>query len=254
MTTNELTIFIVDDDKNALELLSTLIQAVCPSAKIIGTATSIEKALEELARLTPQLVFLDVQLKDGLSFELIDKLDEIDFDVIFTTAHDQYALKAFQYAAVHYLLKPVDLTELKEALDRVIEDKNNNNGAKSIRDVTDFYNGKKYDKIGLPTLNGYEFVMVDEIIRCESSGNYTNFVLSNGEVKMVSKPLGHYEDLLKTSGFFRTHKKHLINFSCVSSWERGKTSTVVLSNKETVPVSYSKRDDFMFLLKEKYAF
>lgn len=252
MKTKELSIFIVDDDKNAIDLLKEYIQEVYPEGRIIGYATSIESALDALKQASPDLVFLDIQLKEGLSFDLIDQLEKIEFDVIFTTAHDQYALKAFQYAAVHYLLKPIDLDELKQALLRVGESKGQ--GVESIKEVSDFYHGRKVEKIGLPTLTGYEFVLLEEVVRCEASGSYTVFYLECGNRKIVSRPLKHYEELLGKSGFFRVHKKHLINFSRVVSWERGKTSTVVLDNNDAIPIASSRRDLFVQLMKDVYAF
>ena len=243
---------LIDDEIKSVELLKNLLQNYCPQVSVIGTAHAMETGLTLINKLKPDLLFLDISLPEGDGFQILESLKNINLEVIFTTAHNNYALKAFEFSAIHYLLKPINISKLIEAVNRFEERK-----SKHLKTQTEILqksiNGVA-DKIALAHKQGYDFVKLEDIIRIEGDDGYSHFHLKNGMNLLVSKAIGEYEKLLEPHGFFRAHKKHLINLNSIVSFHKGKNATILLEKSHEVTLSYRRREEFLFRLKDNVAF
>lgn len=242
-----ITAVIIDDEKSARETLSGLLKTYCPGVEILGTANSVEKGVELIVEQKPELVFLDVKMPFGSGFDLLERLPDITFEVIFTTAYDQYALKAIKFSALDYLLKPINVAEIKAAVKKVRESKNqhllNKKLETFIENIT--AKNKQLTKIVLPMSEGFKVVEVQEIIHCQSDGNYTNLFLMDGSKILSSKTLKDFDELLIEYNFFRIHQSHLINLNSVKHYDRGRGGQVKLSDGSTVAIARSKKAEFI---------
>ncbi|MBA4298552.1 two component transcriptional regulator, LytTR family [Algoriphagus alkaliphilus] len=202
-----------------------------------------EETLEYLGKNSPDLVFFDVEIRDQTAFELMSQLPKIEFKVIFTTAHEGYALKAIKVSALDYLLKPIDQTELAEAIEKVEKSREKSDSVKQILDlIADLKKEKLPSKIGLPTLFGQEYVTPEEIIRCEADVNYTHIFLKGGRKLTVAKTLKEYESLLADQGFFRVHNSHLVNLREVKFYNKGKGGFLILKDGSEVEVASRRKE------------
>jgi len=236
---------IIEDNKEAQEYLVSLLQSDFPEIMIEGMATSIEEGLKLINAITPELVFMDIQLEDGLSFDILEQLHQYDFEVIFTTGFDNYYEKAIAHFAFSYLLKPID----PEALGRVIQHYKNVKNRHLLKSkYTHFkeFIREHQSKVLLNTGNSYIAVMVDEIVSCQADGNYTVFTLKNGEQLLVSHILKHYETLFQYKGFFRPNRSTLINIKHIISII--KKETIVLTNNVNVHISSRKKAELDTLI------
>lgn len=243
---------IIDDEKQSVELLETLLQRHCKQVKVLGRAYSVKSGIALLEEVKPQLVFLDIAMPDGDGFHLLTEVAHRGFEVVFVTAYNQHALRAFEFSALHYLLKPIDIDELQRAVQRFSHGTPVNWSSKS--DLLKQNLAGKPKKLVLAHRLGYDFVEIDEVIRIEGEDNYSRFYFKNRKSILVSKPLGEYEKLLQDENFFRVHKRHLVNLSSLESFERGKQGTVFLNGGHRVPLSYRRKDDFMDRLKNGMVF
>ncbi len=239
---------LVDDEKNSIVILQKLIEKHIPEIEVISTAQTVEQAIEEINSHKPDLVFLDISMPDGDGFEVLERTDFKDFGVIFVTAYDQYAIKAFEYAALHYILKPVEPDKLVEAVERYKETSNEELVKKISALSTNLKN--QPSKLILPTSSGLHIIDLEEIIRCESSNNYTTFFLTTGKKIVVSKSIQTYENLLKDSHFCRIHNKHIVNLKFIKKYVRGRGGYVVLSNGEQIEVSEGRKKKFLEKLSQ----
>lgn len=229
---------IVDDEPKAQRILHSLCEHYCEGLEIVGLASSAAEAKELIINQKPDLVFLDIEMPNQNGFSLLDALGyPRAFEVVFTTAYDSYALQGLQYHAIDYLLKPIDIDELVQAVQNVIRKKNGEQIEHSIKNRIPFIN-----KLALSTTDGFTFVNYDDIVRCEAEGNYTKVVLRNGEYHLITKTLKHYEDILTSKSFFRVHKSHLINLKYVRRFLRGKRCLVEMTDNELIEVSARKKD------------
>ncbi len=242
---------IIDDEHSARETLSGMLAKFCPEVMIAGMADSAQEGINVIQNYQPQLVFLDVQMPFGSGFDLLEALPNINFEVIFTTAYNQYALKAIKFSALDYLLKPIDVKELKAAVEKVQLQANDQTSniklANFIENVNN--NDDTTRKIVLPTAKGFSVVAIKDIIRCESDRNYTWIHFRDGPSLLATRSLKDFEELLVEYQFFRVHQSHLINLDCVKHYNRGRGGQVALSDGSQVDVARSKRDEFvkMFL-------
>lgn len=241
---------IIDDEKAGREILRNLSQKYCSGiVEIAGEADSVFSGKEVLEQTRPDLVFLDVQMQDGTGFDLLEMLSEITFSVIFVTSYDKFAIRAFKYNAVDYLLKPVDPDLLAAAVGRV---KLQHNPAENhARYKTLSGNHQNPEKIALPGSDGIRFVKVDDIMRCESDSNYTTIFTVNREKIMVSRTLKEYEDMLEGTGFFRVHKSHLVNLKYVDKYIPGEGGYLILEDKTQVMVSRRKKESLLEILMRR---
>jgi two-component system LytT family response regulator len=236
---------LIDDEQNALEMLEWMLNKHCPDVEIIAMCDSPLEGLEKIKELKPDIIFLDIEMPQLNGFDLLERLGKHESDVIFTTAYNQFAIKAFKICALDYLLKPIDIDDLKNAVAKA--------SSKASRisqeqmDVLMSYmkpEPKKPKRIALTASDHLIFVETDKIIYCESDSNYTIFFLSNGEKVIVSKTLKDVEEILSESDFFRIHASYLINMKHVAKFTRGDGGYVVMSNNQQITVSRKKKDDF----------
>ncbi len=248
---------IVDDEQNNREALAKMLDQFCPDVHVVDKVGSVAEAIESIGNHDPKIVFLDVEMPGGNGFTLLEQIDNPNFHVIFTTAHAAYAVKAIKFAALDYLLKPINLNELKVATEKAIKSINNGQSegdkARKIEVLRDNRTKESFDfsKIALPTIDGIEFYKVDDILRCEADRSYCKFYLNDGKSIVVSKPLKEYEDLLSECNFFRIHKSNMVNLGHVTKYVKGKGGYVVLTDGSHVGVSHRKKDDLMNILSTR---
>lgn len=227
---------IIDDEPEAVRGLESLLKLFCPEVEVLGKADSVKKGIQEIIKLKPELVFLDIELKDGLGFDVLDQLPERKFATIFVTAFDHYAIKALRLNAMDYLLKPVDPDELIASVSRIKKDE--------FPDYSNLIAGNhtgKFTKIGVPSWNGTIYIELNSIIRMESSNNYTYIHCLDAKPLLVSKTLKLFEEMLQEENFVRCHHSHIVNIQYVMSYERGENAQLTLQDKTIVPVSRAKK-------------
>ncbi|PLX07335.1 MAG: DNA-binding response regulator [Marinilabiliales bacterium] len=237
---------IIDDEINGRNILKKLLETFCEGVEVIGEAESVKTGIEAIKKLKPELVLLDIQMQDGTGFDLLEKTDDKDFKVIFVTSFDNYAIKAFKFSAVDYILKPVDPDNLIEAINRVKNLDSGNNFEDKI-DVL-ISNLNSLDKIALPSSDGVRFIKIGDIVRCESDNNYTMFYLISKEKILVSKTLKEFEIMLSGVNFFRVHKSHLVNLQYVTKYMPGEGGYLILEDGSHVDVSRRKKEGLMKVL------
>lgn len=234
---------LVDDEKNNLINLEQLLKVYCPAVEVVATAMNAAAGKTAILQQRPDLVLLDIQMPGKNGFDLLRELHQYDFEVIFVTAYDQYAIQAVRFAAVDYLLKPVNIDELQAAVDRAIARSRDKKKNVQLENLLQLLQGQKDDhRIALATMKETRFIRTTEILRCESSNNYTIFFLAGGEKLTASRPIFEYEELLKDYGFIRCHQSHLVNRKYVKSWVKEDGGYLLLDNGHQVPVSRNKKD------------
>ena len=243
---------LIDDEKNALEMMEWLLKTYCPDVEIVAMCNSSELGVEAIRQHRPDLVFLDIEMPKMNGFDMLEKFDKLFFEVVFCTAYDQFAIKAFKYSALNYLLKPVDPDDLKATILRINEKK-----SAPSREQFDLLlqNMKQREKstpqrIALTTGDGLIFVPTADIIYCEAESNYTNVVLTGGKKILVSKVLKEIDEVLSGPDFYRVHSSFLININRIKKLVRGDGGYIVMDNDATVSISRSKRQEFMELFEK----
>ncbi|RAJ83227.1 two-component system LytT family response regulator [Chitinophaga dinghuensis] len=241
---------IVDDEQHCIDALQTMLLKKCPGVQVIGAANSVREGRELIDELQPDLVFLDVEMPHQNGFELLRQYEKVTFDVIFTTAYEQYALKAIKFNALDYLLKPFSVKELQDALEKFREKQLNTSKDQSVSPLEVFLQNMKtlqqtHKKIALPTINGLVFMPVQNIVRCESTGNYTKIFFTDKKNLMVSRPLKEFEELLTDVDFFRVHNSHLINLQQMQSYIQGEGGFALMSDGTQVEVSRRRKAEFL---------
>ena len=245
------TAVIIDDEEGARESLANILKSYVPAVEILGKAASAAEGFELINKVEPQLVFLDVEMPNENAFDLIDKFDSVNFEIIFVTAYDHYAIQAIKSSALDYLLKPVDIDDLKSAvakLDHKISQPQKDEQFDLL--LASVNSDRPHKKIAVPETDGLIFIDVDEIIRCESDGNYTKIYLKNEKRIVSSKTLGDYDGILKNNDFFRTHRSHLINLNEIHKFVKGDGGYILMSDKSEVEISRRKKQDFLVRLAE----
>ncbi len=240
---------LIDDMPQALQVLRADIEDVAPDVEILGTADSVVSGAKLLRKAQPDLVFLDIQLGDGTGFDILEILPEINFKIIFTTASDEYALRAFRFAAVDYLLKPIDLDELKSAIERAQSQLETTSERLDVLKDTFRKPDELPTRMCLHTQDKIEVVDIQDVVRCESSDNYTVFYFENGKKLMVTRTLKTFEKQLEKHQFFRSHQSHLVNLQYLQSFVRTEGGYLLLKNGHQVPVSVRKRSELMGILE-----
>ena len=237
---------LIDDEPNSRDALKALLEHYCPEVTVIGQASSAEHGVQLLREQTPDLLFLDVEMPLGSGFDLLDALGQVSFDVIFTTAHDHYALRAIKFCALDYLLKPVGVGDLREAVAKAQRPKPSlTTQLRTFYDNLQVRKGNGASKVVLPTQQGFEVVEVARIVRCQADDNYTLFVLTGKEKILVSRTLKEYEELFSEYDFLRVHQSPLINADHVKRYIKGSGGYVQLSDDSIIEVSRRKKDELM---------
>lgn len=242
---------IIDDEINALHVLEMQLKSYCPDVNILKLCEGGEEGIASILSLNPDLVFLDIEMPIANGFDVIEATKHRTYKVIFTTAYDQFAIKAFKYSAIDYLLKPIDIEELKFAVDKV-----------SNNDVSDFH--KKLDvlydqlklntqskpkKMSIPFGEGFEMVAFQNIIRCESESNYTIIILNDNRKAILAKTLKDVEESIQDDSFYRVHNSHLINLNYVKRYFKNDGGYVVMADGAHINISRYKKDEFYEILK-----
>jgi len=238
---------LIDDEPNNIDTLQHLLERYCPQVQIVGRAESAQSGEEIIKGTEPDLVFLDIEMPYGNAFDLLNALNPIQFEVIFVTAFDNYAINAIKYSALDYLLKPVNIKELQLAVQKAADRLMQKNMHKRIDTL--FYNlsapKSAYQRLALPTLDGLVFVNTEDVIRMEAKSNYTVIYFKNGSSVTVSKTLKEFEDILSADQFSRIHHSHIINHYFVKKYHRGRGGYIEMEDGTSIEVSIRKRDEFL---------
>ncbi len=236
---------LIDDERDALEVLEWSLKKFAPQVEIVAMCDAALDGLDKIKTLKPELVFLDIEMPQLNGFDLLERLGKYDFDVIFTTAYNQFAIKALKICALDYLLKPIDGDELKLAVQKALNKKNSNSSLQLELLMSYFKPEKsKTRRIALTASDHLIFVDTNDILYCESDSNYTTFYLEKGDKVVISKTLKDVEEILEGGDFFRIHASYLINLKHVSKFTRGDGGYVVMSNNKNITVSRKKKDEF----------
>lgn len=238
---------LVDDEFDSREILENYIKKYCSNVELLALCKNIQEGEAAIRELKPDLVFLDIEMPYGNGFDLLEKFEEINFEVIFVTAFSNYAIKALNLSAAYYLLKPIDIDELVEAVNKVFKKLEEDSGVflpnvvlKNIQALN-----CQDQKLVLPNLNGFDLIRVAEIIRCEAMDNYTQIYMDSGQKYLVSKTLKHFENLLSDCHFLRVHKSHLVNLKKVVKYIKGKTAQIILEDNSEVDISVTRKAEFL---------
>jgi two-component system LytT family response regulator len=241
---------IVDDEERARRSLETLLTLHCPNMQVVAQSHNVPKAVLDIKQYRPDVVFLDIEMPEFNGFELFNFFEEVNFEVVFVTAYSDYAIKAFEFSAVDYLLKPAQVDKLKAAVEKVLQRLHSNNMKQRIDALRHNYQSDEFTKIALPVTDGLLFVEVNQIAMLQAEGGYTHVFLADGSKLLVSKKLLFFEELLdKRKSFYRIHRSHLINLNYVKKYSRIE-SYIEMDNGISMPVSKERKKDFEQSLSE----
>jgi two-component system LytT family response regulator len=234
---------IVDDEVSNQENLHQLLKTYAADVQVVAMAGDVSEAAIAIKTHRPDLVFLDIQLHAQSGFDLLKQLDEINFAVIFVTAYDNYGIQAVKFAALDYLLKPIDIDELNAAIDKARKTVQQTKKHERLDHLLEYLKDEKQvsPRIALPMFGETRYVNIHDIVRCEADNTYTRFFLTNEEQVLVSKTLKEYADMLERYGFFRTHQTHLVNIACIKSWIREDGGSLLLNDNSKIPISKINR-------------
>jgi two-component system, LytTR family, response regulator len=241
---------IVDDEKHCRNGLNIMLDKYCEGIEVITMCTTGKEGIRAIEQHRPNLVFLDIEMPGMNGFEMLEQCTRHDFEIIFTTAYNEYAIQAIRHSALDYLLKPVDKDELIKALERARQEKNAKS-ADRVNELLDLISSKKdFGQIALPTLEGLMMINTADILYCESESAYTRFFMTDKKCITISKVLKDTEELLSGKGFFRVHNSYLINMRYVNRYIRGNGGEVIMNDGKNIPVSRTKRQDFLDKLEK----
>jgi two-component system, LytTR family, response regulator len=241
---------IVDDEIKNRKLLRSLLEQFCPQVTIEGEAGSAAEAAAVIQQTRPDLIFLDIEMPYGNAFDLLDQLMPVDFEIIFITAFDEYTLKAIKYSALDYLLKPVNIEELQEAVQKASQKIHRRTiNQQLLHLLQNMGPGSKLSKIALPTQEGFVFAAIQDIVRLEAKGNYTHIFTSDRQHHVSSKTIQQYEKILPEKLFFRIHNSYIINLNFVKRYHRGRGGEVEMSDGTILEVAVRRKDAFLDLFK-----
>ena len=238
---------LIDDEKTSRNVLRGYLQKYCPDVEVLGEAENVAEAIVAIEKFAPNLIFLDVEMPQGNGFDLLEAMGEQEFETIFVTAFDQYAIQALNYSAAYYLLKPVSIDELIQAVDKVrssIQDQRIKPHARVLLENFQVLN-EQQKKLVLPLMEGFEVVKLEEIVSCEAHDNFTDFHFVHRPKMMICRTLKFYEELLSQSGFLRVHKSHLVNLHHITKYHKGKGGEVIMSDGQHIAVSAQKKDQLL---------
>ena len=244
---------IIDDEQHCIDRLKgLLITDHSVSVQLTGTSNSVDEGIKLVSAVQPDLIFLDVQLHDKTGFDLLRALPNLNYKVIFTTAYEKFAIQAIKFSAIDYLLKPVDKDDLDVALAKVSKEISQEMTSAKLDHLLENIEKKNSipKKIIVPTVSGFEFLNVADIIRCESEINYTTIFLKEKKKLLVAKTLKEFEEMLHDYNFYRVHNSHLINLAFIKSYNKGKGGSVILSDGTEIEVSTRRKEDFLKKLSQ----
>lgn len=238
---------IVEDEEASRETLCNYISKYCPDVEVVGMGESVKSGIEVIKANDPDIVFLDVEMPYGNAFDLLEQIGEPTFETIFVTAYSNYAVKAINFSAAYYILKPIDIDELITAVEKVKEERKDNVIPIHTRTLIENIQNanKQLQKIVLPVLDGFEVISVKDIVRCRANDNFTDFHLVNGTKKVICRTLKFYEEILTDFDFLRVHKSHLVNLQYIKAYKKGKGGQLTMIDDSVVDVSVNKKHELL---------
>jgi len=238
---------IIDDEPKNVRVLKNMLNEFCPEVSLLGEANNSNEGKELIQRKRPELVFLDIEMPYGNGFDLLNALMPIDFEVIFVTAFDKYMLQALKYSALYYLLKPVNIEDLKIAVQHAELRIKKNSVNQQLSVLLENFKKQESElkKIAVPTAEGFDFILVEDIIRCEAQGPYTRVFIKGSKSILVSKPLKEYETLLPDNIFLRIHNSHLVNLNFIKKYNRGRGGYIEMEDGTSLEVATRRKDEFL---------
>jgi two-component system LytT family response regulator len=247
--TGKIRAILVDDEKHCLETLAWQLEKFCPEVEVLEICDNAERALMIIENQEVELAFLDIEMPHMNGFELLQRLKKISFDIIFTTAYDMFAVKAFKFSALDYLLKPIDKDELIQAVRKVKAKRDQTTLPEQLNILFENLYSRKLpsQKIALPTMDGLEFVIADDIIHCQSEGNYTHIFMKDGSKFLICRTLKETEDLLSGHNFLRVHHSYSINLNHIKKYIKGDGGYVIMVNNSSISVSRSRKEELLKL-------
>ncbi|MBC9811207.1 response regulator transcription factor [Crocinitomicaceae bacterium CZZ-1] len=240
---------IIDDENRTRDLIAKMINSFGLDIEAIPAGENVQSGIRAIEEHRPDIVFLDIQMPDGTGFDLLKAIPDKNFEVIFITAHEEFAIKAIKFSALDYILKPVDPEELKAAVERALAAMNDKRDERQFEALQNNISAQQKRRLVLKTQESVHVVDLDQIIRCESDRNYTSFYLTEGRKILVSKTLKEFETLLIGYNFIRVQQSHLINLDYVDRYNKGNGGSVVMRDGSEVPLSPAKREIFFKILE-----
>jgi len=240
---------IIDDEKDSQAILDNYLKKYCPDVVVCGFGESVSTGLEQIKKHQPDLVFLDIEMPYGNGFDLLEKVENINFETIFVTAFNNYAIQALNQSAAYYLLKPIDIDELIKAVDKIRKERDEKNYTQHARVLLENKIPGANQKIMLPTLEGFEIVNINTIVYCEAADNFTRFYFEEGHQLLICRTLKYFEDVLHVHRFLRIHRSYLINPDFVIRYAKGKGGYVTMKNNQELEISPNKKKDFLDLFE-----
>lgn len=240
---------IIDDENRTRELIAKMIDSFGFDLETFPIGENVQSGIAAIESIKPDIVFLDIQMPDGTGFDVLKSIKNKDFEVVFITAHEEFAIKAIKFSALDYLLKPIDPTELREATEKALKAIEEKRDEQQFEALQNNIQPSQKKRLVLKTQESVHVVELEEIIRCEADRNYTSFFLTGGKKILVSKTLKDYEILLSSFHFLRVQQSHLINLNFVDRYDKGNGGSVVMKDGSQVPLSPAKRDIFFKILE-----
>jgi len=235
---------IIDDELHAINVLTKLVKKVTSEIEIIASVTSAKEGFSKIIELQPDLVFLDVEMPGGNGFDLLSMFSEINFQIVFTTAYEHYALQAIKFSALDYILKPIDLEELTIAIKKIVS-VNKEESSKRVNSLLGNLNESQIKRMILPNKGSYESISIEDIVLLKADNNYTEFILNNGKSILVSKTIKEYEGLFRNYTFFRIHKSTIVNLKYIDKYTKGDGGEVLMKNGLVAKVSRYRKKEFL---------
>ncbi len=242
---------VIDDEQAGINNLKNLLTKYCNGVKVVGTAENIKTGIQLVKdpSLKLDVAFLDINLPDGLVFQLIEQIEEVNFEIIFVTAYDNFAIRACQYSSIGYVTKPIDPDELIAAVKRIPKGRKYNT-KEQIEVFKSHFNPNPYRKIGISSMTEVQFVPINEIVRLEADDNMTHFWIKDGRRITASKTLKHFDNLLTPFNFFKVHQSHLINLNFIKSYIRNEGGYLIMEDGKNVEISRRRRPLFLEKLRQ----
>jgi two-component system LytT family response regulator len=241
---------IIDDEPHCINRLTEMLKDYCSDkVQLLDSFSSVKEGITGILKLHPDVVFLDVQMNDKTGFDLLNELSEINFEVIFTTAYEKYAVQAFKFSAIDYLLKPVDADDVVAAVNKVTKKISGNDISQKIDTLFhNLQNNQASKRISIATVDGISFVEINDIIRCQGQINYTVIFLKDKQKITVAKTLKEFEELLSDHNFYRVHNSHLVNLACIKKYHKGKGGTISMIDHSQIEVSSRRKEGLLAIL------
>lgn len=241
---------LIDDEKNALEVLEIMLKKYCPEVEIIEKCNCGKAGIEAIEKHQPDLIFLDIEMPHINGFDVLTATKNYKYKVIFTTAYNQFAIKAFKFSAIDYLLKPIDFEELKEAVNKISVTGNHSTFEENLQKLMEQFQQPKQNRIALPVNNSLQFFDFDDIIRIESESNYSHIFLSDKRKITLAKTLKEVEEKFEGQNFFRVHQSHFINLNHIDKIFKGENAYLVMKDGTQISISRHRKDEFLDLIKK----